>query len=171
MQRFLARALVVVALSGVVATPAFAFAATPVTLTVVSGGLWVSVPPGATVSGAGSTSGCSATIGGRLGLITVTDQRAGMTTWTASVSSSAVRTANRPPALGPSIGFAARRIRTSSSVSVAVCGATGVTGDARISYGAPGQGRSASSDPTISSVVPAGDAPGGYSVKVTHSVL
>ena len=112
----------------------------------------------------------SSTISGSLGVVTVTDQRGGTTTWTAS----AISTAFTPPA-GPAdpasnVSYGAGTITVSPTVVATAIGATDLTGVSTVVTGASTGISTASWNPTISVVVPANYAPGVYSATITHSV-
>src|ERR1700722_1897206 len=76
------------------ASPASAI--TPMSFTLTSGTLSISAPTSNVSLGSEVSSTTSSTISGTLGLVTVTDQRGGVTTWTASAIATAFT-----PSVGP----------------------------------------------------------------------
>jgi hypothetical protein len=145
-------------------------AATPATFTLTAGALSISAPTAGVSLGSQLASTTSSTISGSLGVVTVTDQRGGTTTWTAS----AISTAFTPPA-GPAdpasnVSYGAGTITVSPTVVATAVGATDLTGVSTVVTGASTGISTASWNPTISVVVPANYAPGVYSATITHSV-
>jgi hypothetical protein len=145
-------------------------AATPATFTLTAGALSISAPTAGVSLGSQLASTTSSTISGSLGVVTVTDQRGGTTTWTAS----AISTAFTPPA-GPAdpasnVSYGAGTIAVSATVVATAVAATDLTGVSTVVTGASTGISTASWNPTISVVVPANYAPGVYSATITHSV-
>jgi hypothetical protein len=145
-------------------------AATPATFTLTAGALSISAPTAGVSLGSQLASTTSSTISGSLGVVTVTDQRGGTTTWTAS----AISTAFTPPA-GPAdpasnVSYGAGTITVSATVVATAVNATDLTGVSTVVTGASTGISTASWNPTISVVVPANYAPGVYSATITHSV-
>jgi hypothetical protein len=66
-----------------------AAAATPASFTLTAGALSISAPTASVSLGSEVASALATTMSGQLGSVTVTDQRGGTTTWTASVISTA----------------------------------------------------------------------------------
>jgi hypothetical protein len=145
-------------------------AATPATFTLTAGALSISAPTAGVSLGSQVASTTSSTISGSLGVVTVTDQRGGTTTWTAS----AISTAFTPPA-GPAdpasnVSYGSGTITVSATVVATEVDETNLTGLSTVVTGASTGISTASWNPTISVVVPANYAPGVYSATVTHSV-
>jgi hypothetical protein len=145
-------------------------AATPATFTLTAGALSISAPTAGVSLGSQLASTTSSTISGSLGVVTVTDQRGGTTTWTAS----AISTAFTPPA-GPAdpasnVSYTAGTIDVSATVVATAVSETDLTGVSTVVTGASTGISTASWNPTISVVVPANYAPGVYSATITHSV-
>ena len=147
-----------------------ASAATPATFTLVAGALSISAPTASVPLGSQVASPVPTTITGSLGVVTVTDQRGGATSWTASV----IATAFTPPA-GPadpasSVSYGTGTITVSATVVATPVAASDLTGVSPVVTGASTGISTASWNPTISVVVPANFAPGIYSATITHSV-
>ncbi len=145
-------------------------AATPATFTLTAGALSISSPTASVSLGSQVASPSSSTITGSLGVVTVTDQRGGTTSWTTSV----ISTAFTPPA-GPAdpannISYTAGPITDSATVVATAVPATDLTGVSTVVTGASTGISTASWNPTVSVVVPANYAPGVYSATITHSV-
>ncbi len=156
------------ATTSLVALPAGA--ATPATFTLTAGALSISAPTASVSLGSQVAATSSSTIAGSLGVVTVTDQRGGTTTWTTSV----ISTAFTPPA-GPAdpannVSYAAGAITDSPTVVATAVPAPDLTGVSTVVTGASTGISTASWNPTISVVVPANFAPGVYSATITHSV-
>lgn len=145
-------------------------AATPATFTLTAGALSISAPTVGVSLGSQLASTTSSTISGSLGVVTVTDQRGGTTTWTAS----AISTAFTPPA-GPAdpasnVSYGAGIISVSATVVATAVAAPDLTGVSTVVTGASTGISTASWNPTISVMVPGNFAPGVYSATITHSV-
>ena len=106
---------------------------------------------------------------GPLGVVTVSDQRGGTTTWTASVISTAFTPPAGPADPASNVSYAAGTITVSGVVATAVAGVD-LTGVTTVVTGASTGVSSASWNPTISVLVPANFAPGIYAATITHSV-
>jgi hypothetical protein len=111
----------------------------------------------------------STTISGQLGDVTVSDQRGGVTTWTASVISTAFTPAAGPADPASNVSYTAGAITQTGVVATAVA-VTDLTGVSTVVSGASGGISTATWDPSISVIVPANLAPGVYSATITHSV-
>ena len=106
---------------------------------------------------------------GPLGVVSVSDQRGGPTTWTASVISTAFTPPSGPADPASNVSYAAGTI-TASGVVATAAPASDLTGVTTVVTGASSGVSSASWNPTISVVVPANFAPGVYAATITHSV-
>jgi hypothetical protein len=147
-----------------------ASAATLMTFTLTAGALSISTPTVGVALGSEVSSTISSTISGAIGMVTVTDQRGGTTTWTTS----AIATAFTPPA-GPAdpasnVSYLAGAITVSATVVATAVNATDLTGVSTVVTGASTGISTASWNPTISVVVPPNFAPGVYSATITQSV-
>jgi hypothetical protein len=151
--------------------PAPVGAATPATFTLTAGALSISAPTASVSLGSQVASTTSSTISGSLGIVTVTDQRGGTTTWTTSVISTAFTPTGGPADPASNVSYAAGPITvTATVVATAVAVVTDLTGVSTVVTGASTGISTASWDPTISVLVPANYAPGVYSATITHSV-
>jgi hypothetical protein len=170
MQRFLLAIAILAALSTMAALPAAADTAASFTLT--AGALSISAPTGSVSLGSQAVSSNASTISGQLGVVTVTDQRGGATTWVASVIVTAFT-----PTTGPAVtaipasaaSYAAGTI-TQSGVTAAKPATTDLTGVSPVVTGTSTGLSTASWNPTISVILPANAAPGVYTATITHSV-
>lgn len=165
MRKFLLLAGSIAALAGVTALPAGS--ATPATFQLVAGTLSISTPTASVSLGSQVSSVIASTMSGPLGDVTVSDQRGGTTTWTASV----IATAFTPPA-GPAdpasnVSYAAGAITASGVVATAVA-ASNLTGVPTVVTGASSGVSSASWNPIISVIVPANFAPGVYAATIMY---
>ena len=167
MRKFLLLASSVAALAGVTALPAGS--ATPATFQLVAGTLSISTPTASVSLGSQISSITSSTMSGPLGVVTVSDQRGGTTTWTASVISTAFTPPAGPADPASNVSYAAGTITASGVVATAVAGAD-LTGVTTVVTGASTGVSSASWNPTISVLVPANFAPGIYAATITSSV-
>ena len=167
MRKFLLLASSVAALAGVTALPAGS--ATPATFQLIAGTLSISTPTASVSLGSQVSSVTSSTMSGPLGVVTVSDQRGGTTTWTASVISTAFTPTAGPADPASNVSYAAGTITASGVVATAVAGAD-LTGVTTVVTGASTGVSSASWNPTISVLVPANFAPGIYAATITHSV-
>ncbi len=162
--------VVVIGSTVTIVTSLPATAATPASFTLTSGSLSISAPTAGVSLGSQVAATDSSTIAGPLGTVTVTDQRGGATTWTASV----ISTAFTPPA-GPAdpavnVSYQPGTIAASGAVVATAVPAADLTGVSTVVTGTSTGVSTASWSPTISVVVPANFAPGVYSATITHSV-
>ena len=97
MRKLMLLAGTLVAIAAAAALPA-AGSVTPVTFTLTAGALSISAPAGSVSLGSQVASASASTIGGPLGVVTVTDDRGGATTWVASVIVTAFT-----PTTGPAV--------------------------------------------------------------------
>jgi hypothetical protein len=167
MRKLLFLASTFAALAGVSALPAGS--ATPATFQLIAGTLSISTPTASVSLGSQVSSVTSSTMSGSLGVVTVSDQRGGTTTWTASVISTAFTPTAGPADPASNVSYAAGTITASGVVATAVAG-TDLTGVTTVVTGASTGVSSASWNPTISVLVPANFAPGIYAATITHSV-
>jgi hypothetical protein len=167
MRKLLFLASTFAALAGVSALPAGS--ATPATFQLIAGTLSISTPTASVSLGSQVSSVTSSTMSGPLGVVTVSDQRGGTTTWTASVISTAFTPPAGPADPASNVSYAAGTITVSGVVATAVAG-TDLTGVTTVVTGASTGVSSASWNPTISVLVPANFAPGIYAATITHSV-
>ena len=156
-----------VALCATSAAPAGA--ATSASFTLTSGALSISAPTGSVSLGTQAVSNTSSTISGSLGAVTVSDLRGGVTTWTASVISTAFTPPAGPADPAANVSYAIGTV-TQTGVVATATPASDLTGVTTVVTGASGGISSASWNPTISILVPADFAPGVYSATITHSV-
>jgi hypothetical protein len=156
---------VIVPLSGLPAG-----AATPASFTLTAGALSISTPTVGVSLGTEVASTSSTTLSGSLGVVTVTDQRGGTTTWTTSVISTAFTPTAGPADPAMNASYAAGPITVSGAVVATAVNATDLTGESTVVTGASTGISTASWNPTISVVVPANFAPGTYGGTITHSV-
>jgi hypothetical protein len=148
-----------------VSTALSAGAGTQATFTLTAGGLSISAPTGSVSLGSQLASTSTSTITGSLGVVTVSDQRGGVTTWTASVISTAFTPPSGPADPASNVSYAAGAIMVATAVP-----APDLTGVSPVVTGASTGISTASWNPSISVVVPANYAPGVYSATITHSV-
>jgi hypothetical protein len=168
MRKFLLLASTFVAVAAVTVVPAGA--TTPATFTLTAGALSISEPTGSVSLGSQVASNSSSTIAGQLGVVTVSDQRGGSTTWTASVISTAFTPPAGPADPASNVSYAAGAITASATVVATAVSAPNLTGVSPVVTGTSTGVSSASWNPTISVFVPANFAPGIYSAIITHSV-
>jgi hypothetical protein len=145
-------------------------AATPTTFTLTAGALSISAPTASVSLGSQVASTSPTTISGPLGAVTVSDQRGGVTAWTASVISTAFTPPAGPADPASNVSYAAGPITVSSTVTAAAVAANDLTGVSPVVTGASTGISTATWSPTISVFVPANMAPGVYSATITHSV-
>src|ERR1700681_4313247 len=150
MRKLLFIASAVVALAAGTALPAGA--TTPATFTLIAGALSISAPTASVPLGSQVASPVSSTITGSLGVVMVTDQRGGATTWTASV----IATAFTPPA-GPgdpasNVSYRTGTITASATVVATPVAASDLTGVSPVVTGASTGISTARWNPTISVV-------------------
>ncbi len=145
-------------------------AATPTSFTLTAGALSISAPTGSVSLGSQVAATGSSTIAGPLGVVTVSDQRGGPTTWTASVISTAFTPPAGPADPASNVSYGAGTITQSATVAATAVAAPDLTGVATVVTGTSTGISTASWNPTISVIVPANFAPGVYSATITHSV-
>jgi hypothetical protein len=107
---------------------------------------------------------------GQLGNVTVTDQRGGVTTWTASVISTAFTPTAGPADPASNVSYVVGPLTDSATVVATAVNASDLTGVSIVVTGASTGISTATWDPTISVLVPADFAPGVYTATITHSV-
>jgi hypothetical protein len=168
MRKFLLLAITSCTLGVAAAMPAGA--ATPASFTLTSGALSISAPTGSVSLGTQVAATGSSTIAGPLGVVTVSDQRGGPTTWTASVISTAFTPPAGPADPASNVSYGAGAITQSATVAATAVAAPDLTGVATVVTGTSTGISTASWNPTISVLVPANFAPGIYSATITHSV-
>ena len=154
--------------AAVIALPAGAD--TPATFSLLSGTLSISTPTGSVSLGSQVAAITASTISGPLGVVTVSDQRGGPTTWTASVISTAFTPPAGPADPASNVSYAAGSITVSATVVAIAVAASNLTGVSTVVTGTSTGVSSASWNPTISVLVPANFAPGVYAATITHSV-
>jgi hypothetical protein len=145
-------------------------AATPASFTLTAGALSISQPTAAVSLGSQVASSNATTMSGQLGSVTVTDQRGGTTTWTASVISTAFTPTAGPADPASNLSYAAGPITDSATVVATAVAASDLTGVSTVVTGASTGISTATWDPTITVIVPADFAPGVYTATITHSV-
>jgi hypothetical protein len=171
MRKFVLLACSVATIAAAAALPA-AGADTTATFTLTAGALSISAPAGSVSIGTQTVSPSPSTISGQLGVVTVTDQRGGATTWVASVIVTAFT-----PTTGPAVtaiaavnvSYAAGVI-TQVGVTATKPATTDLTGVSPVVNGVSTGLSSAAWNPTISVALPANAQPGVYTATITHSV-
>jgi hypothetical protein len=161
-------AVATAAIAAAIALPASADTTASFTLT--AGALSISAPTGSVSLGSQVASNSPSTISGSLGVVTVTDQRGGPTTWTASVISTAFTPPAGPADPASNVSYGAGTVTASTAVVPVVVAASNLTGVSSVVTGTSTGISSASWNPVISVFVPANFAPGVYSATITHSV-
>jgi hypothetical protein len=147
-----------------------ATAGTPATFTLTAGALSISAPVGPVSLGTQLAATAVSTMTGSLGVVTVSDQRGGTTTWTASVISGAFTPSGGPADPATNLSYAAGPITASAYVVATAVPATDLSGESTVVTGASSGISTASWNPTITVIVPANFAPGSYGATITHSV-
>jgi hypothetical protein len=147
-----------------------AVAATPASFTLTAGALSISAPTVSVSLGSQVASTSASTITGPLGVVTVSDQRGGATSWTASVISTAFTPPAGPADPASNVSYAAGTITQSATVVATGTPASDLTGVTTVVTGASTGISTASWNPSISVLVPANFAPGVYTATITHSV-
>ncbi|MDX6451788.1 MAG: hypothetical protein QOH16_1837 [Gaiellaceae bacterium] len=170
MRRFALVASSFVLLAAVTAVSAGADT-TVASFTLTAGALSISVPTGPVSLGSQVASTSATTITGTLGVVTVSDQRGGVTVWTAS----AIATSFTPVPTGPAnpasnASYAAGVVTQSATVTATAYAVASLIGVSTVVSGASTGISTASWNPSISVIVPANYAPGVYSSTITHSV-
>lgn len=145
-------------------------AANQATFTLTAGVLSISAPgPGASL-GSQVAATTSTTMSALLGVVTVSDQRGGTTTWTASVISTAFTPTAGPADPASNVSYAPGPITDSAAVVATAVDASDLTGVSTVVTATSSGVSTATWDPTISVVVPANFAPGVYVATITSSV-
>lgn len=147
-----------------------AAAATPAFFTLTSGTLSISTPTANVSLGSQVASAIATTMSGQLGSVTVSDQRGGTTSWTASVISTAFTPTAGPADPASNVSYAAGALTDSATMVATAVNATDLTGVSTVVTGASTGISTATWDPTVSVIVPADYAPGVYTATITHSV-
>jgi hypothetical protein len=150
------------------AVPASA-ATTPVTVQVTGGGLAINAPAGPVSLGTASGSSSAQTVTGSLGLVVVTDLRAGVAGWVATAGSTSFvgpqtipgSAATYTPGTAVVIGIA-----TVTPLSLASMITAGTVETATAVLGV----NTATWNPSIAVTLPAGTEAGTYNATITHSV-
>jgi hypothetical protein len=168
--KFLGSMSAVVAVSALLLYAPSASAATPMTFTLTAGALSISTPTLGVSLGSEVSSTSSSTISGQIGTVTVTDQRGGTTTWTASAISTAFTPNAGPADPASNVSYAAGPVTVSTTVAATAISVTDLTGVSTVVTGASTGISTASWNPTITVSVPANFAPGVYSATITQSV-
>ena len=168
MRKLLLLAGTVCLMGAAVALPARS--ATPATFTLLSGALSLSAPVASVSLGSQLAATSASTITGPLGVVTVSDQRGGPTTWTASVISTAFTPPAGPADPASNVSYAAGTITQSGLVVAAAVPQADLTGVVTVVTGTSTGISTASWNPSISVLVPANFAPGIYAATITHSV-
>jgi hypothetical protein len=149
-------------------TPASAI--TPMSFTLTAGALSISAPTLIAALGSEVSSTTSSSISGSLGVVTVTDQRGGVTTWTTSAIATAFTPSGGPADPASNVSYAAGLITVSSTVVATALTANDLTGVVSVVTGASSGISTASWNPTITVIIPPNFAPGIYTATITQSV-
>jgi hypothetical protein len=168
MRKFLLLASTLTAFAGLTALPAGS--ATPATFELVAGTLSISTPTSSVSLGSQVSSVTSSVMSGPLGVINVSDQRGGATTWTVSVISTAFTPPAGPADPASNVSYASGTITASAAVVATPVAGSNLTGVTTVVTGTSTGVSSASWNPTVSVIVPANFAPGVYAATITHSV-
>jgi hypothetical protein len=147
-----------------------ASAATPMSFTLTAGALSISTPTANAILGSQVASTTSSTISGTIGVVTVTDQRGGTTTWTASAIATAFTPSGGPADPASNVSYFAGTITQTATVVATAINVSDLTGTSAVVTGASTGISTASWNPTISVIVPANFAPGIYTATITQSV-
>jgi hypothetical protein len=147
-----------------------ASAITPMSFELTAGALSISTPSVNADLGSEVSSTSSSTISGSLGVVTVTDQRGGTTTWTTSAIATAFTPSGGPADPASNVSYLAGTITVSSTVVATAVNVTNLTGVSTVVTGASTGISTASWNPTISVIIPANFAPGTYTATITQSV-
>jgi hypothetical protein len=145
-------------------------AATPASFTLDAGALSISAPTASVVLGSQVAGTSPSTISGSLGLVTVSDQRGGATTWTASAISTAFTPTSGPADPASNVSYATGAITATGGVTTTAVAAPNLTGVSLVATGTSTGISTASWNPVISVFVPADFAPGTYVATITSSV-
>jgi hypothetical protein len=133
-----------------------------------AGVLSISAPTGASL-GTQMSINSSTTISGQLGTVTVTDERGGSQSWTASVIAGAFTPPAGTAIAASAISYSAGTI-TASGVTATAVAAPDLTAVSTVVTGSGTGTSTASWNPTVSVLVPANFAAGVYTSVITHSV-
>jgi hypothetical protein len=147
-----------------------ASAATPMSFELTAGALSISTPTVNADLGSEVASTTSSTLSGELGVVTVTDQRGGTTTWTASAIATAFTPNGGPADPASNVSYFAGTITQSATVVATAINVSNLTGTSAVVTGASTGISTASWNPTISVIVPPNFAPGTYAATITQSV-
>jgi hypothetical protein len=147
-----------------------ASASTPASFTLTAGTLSVSTPTTAISLGTQIASTSSSIMSGSLGAVSVSDQRGGPTTWTASVISTAFTPSGGPADPASNVSYSAGPIVETGPVVATPIAVTDLTGVVTVVTGVSTGISTATWSPTISILVPANFAPGVYLATITSSV-
>ena len=145
-------------------------ASTPMSFQLDSGGLSISAPTTSVSLGTQVALSTPSTMSGLLGIVAVTDERGGTTSWIASVISTAFTPTAGPADPASNISYATGTITQDANVVATSIAASNLTGVTPVVTAASTGISTASWDPTISVVVPGDYAPGIYTATITHSV-
>jgi len=145
-------------------------ASTPASFTLTTGTLSISAPTAGISLGSQVASTTSSVMSGSLGAITISDQRGGPTTWTASVISTAFTPTAGPADPASNVSYSGGPIVDSGPVVATGTPVTDLTGVVPVATGTSTGISTATWSPTISILVPANFAPGVYAATITSSV-
>jgi hypothetical protein len=161
--------------AGVLALAAPAFAAdTPVTVQITGGLLAISAPAGPVSLGSAAASASGQNITGQLGVVLVSDQRAGIAGWVASAGST-----NFTGSATGSTPISAGTV-TYDPLTATVVGHATVTPTSLTSMATPGTVETATAvvgvntaswNPSIKVPVPGGEVVDTFGATITHSVI
>src|SRR5688572_21680450 len=126
MRKFLLLTSTFAALAAATALPAGAV--TPATFTLTAGALAITSPTGSVSLGTQGASNSSSTITGPMGVVTVSDERGGPTTWTASVIATAFTPPSGPADPASNVSYSAGPITASALVVALPVAAPNLTG-------------------------------------------
>ena len=154
--------------AGVIVLPVSA--ATPGSFTLTAGALSISAPTLGVSLGSQVALTTASSMSGSLGTVTVSDQRGGTTTWTASVISTVFTPTAGPADPASNVSYSAGPIVNSGPVVTTAVPATDLTGVVTVVTGASTGISTATWAPTVSIVVPVNFAPGTYTATITSSV-
>lgn len=170
MRKYLLLSISAAAIALATAVPLSAGAATPASFTLTAGALGISAPTNSVSLGTEVASSDQTTLSGALGVVTVTDERGGTTTWTTSVISTAFTPTAGPADPASNLSYSAGVITSDPNVTATATDSSDLTGVTPVVSGASTGVSTASWNPTITIVVPADYAPGVYTATITHSV-
>jgi hypothetical protein len=164
-------AITVTALVSATAAPAFA-ASSPTTTTFALTGGALTLGTQQTAALTGTTAG-QTSITGSLGLVTVTDARAGVDAWTVSAASTAFTGALTDPSSSTGVTYTGGTVATTGTITVADGGAIPLTTTPStvLAPSALSGTNTATWTPTLDVAMPAGAKADTYSGTVTTSVV